>query len=248
MIHMLRSIVSRLRWAARENRRALSFLLSSNRIAWRCEWEACSSAEDLFNFAIAHIGIGQNRDEFLRFLAYIEATKPINVMEIGVREGGTSFMFANVLKTCRTVIGLDIRLQNLHLLRTFCPSWIRRQDFVCGDSTQPSTISRVKRRLGSAKLDVLFIDGDHSYSGVADYFKAYRQFVRDGGIIAFHDICMDHHRRYVAETPNDSGEVYRFWQRIRESYDTKEFFGDEKQNGAGIGVIIWDLSRPVALA
>jgi predicted acetyltransferase len=94
----------------------------------------------------------------------------------------------------------------------------------------------------------LFIDGDHSYEGVAADFEAYRRYVRGGGLIAFHDICMDHRRRYGLETLNESGEVYRFWQRIRGSYETKEFFDDEKQNGAGIGIVIWDPRSSVTLA
>jgi len=247
MRHSVRQLAARARWAAKERCRALSFLLSPNRVSWRREWESCSSAEDLFSFASSHIGIGQNRVEFLRFLAYIEGERPANVLEIGVRDGGTSFMFANALKTSRHVLGVDVRLRNIHLLRAYCPTWIVRQEFVCGESARPSTVSEVRRRLGSAKLDLLFIDGDHSYRGAEADFEAYRQLVRDGGLIAFHDICMDHRRRYGAETPNDSGEVYRLWQRLRGSYETKEFFEDEKQNGAGIGTITWDPSRSVDL-
>ncbi len=243
MINTVRKLIRVLRRDAGEKTRALSFLLSSNRRYWRQEWKACSTAEALFNFASSRIGIGQNKEEFLRFLAYIEGTKPINVMEIGVRDGGTSFMFANALKTCRTLVGLDIYLKNLHLLRAFCPNWIRRQIFICGDSSSLSTINRVKNYLGAEKLDFLLIDGDHSYSGVAADFNAYCRFVRDGGVIAFHDICMDHRRRYGKETSNNSGEVYIFWEKIRKSYETKEFFNDEKQNGAGIGIIIWDSSK-----
>lgn len=212
-------------------------------MSWRHEWEACSSAEDLFRFASSRIGIGQNQDEFLRFLAYIDLANPVNVLEIGLRDGGTSFMFANSLKTCQHLIGVDIRLRNIQLLRSFRPNRIQRQDFIRGESARPCSISRVKRCLRSTKLDVLFIDGDHSYCGIAADFSNYHQFVRDGGIIAFHDICMDHHRRYGVKTPNDSGEVYLFWQKIRGSHETMEFFSDEKQNGAGIGAIIWDSGR-----
>ena len=165
------------------------------------------------------------------------------MLEIGVREGGTNFMFANALESNRHVLGVDVRLQNLHLLREFRPPWIAKQEYVCGDSHRPSTVSRVQRRLGSAKLDLLFIDGDHSYEGAAADFKAYRRLVRVGGIIAFHDICMDHFKRYGEETTNYSGDVYRLWEQIRGRYAVREFYEDEKQDGAGIGVITWDPSR-----
>lgn len=244
-MHAMRQSLARLLSGAMEKRRALWYRNSPGRISLQREWHGCSSADDLFNFARSHIGIGQNKEEYLRFLAYLEGEKPVNVLEIGVREGGTSFMFANALKTCRRVVGIDIRLRNIHLLKDFCPDWIVTQEFVCGESTSPRTLSRVKKSLGSAKLDVLFIDGDHSYAGVAADFKEYRQFVRDGGSIVFHDICMDHRRRYGVETTNDSGEVYLFWQEVRERYEIKEFFSDEKQNGAGIGLLVWDTSRSV---
>ena len=34
-------------------------------------------------------------------------------------------------------------------------------------------------------LDLLFIDGDHSYEGVRQDYKMYSKLVRDGGLIAF---------------------------------------------------------------
>lgn len=243
MIEFVRHFVTRLRWNAKESISALRFVLSSECNRWQREWEFCSSVENYFNFASSRLGIGQNKDEFLRFLSYLDGREPINVLEIGVRHGGTNFMFSNCLKTCQHIMGVDIRLQNIHLLKAFKPVRIRRQDYICGQSTHPSTIKRVKRCIGSEKLDVLFIDGDHSYYGIVNDFNAYHQFVRDGGIIAFHDICMDHRKRYGIETSNDSGDVYLFWQKIRKTFEIREFFTDEKQNGAGIGTIVWDPSK-----
>lgn len=37
------------------------------------------------------------------------------------------------------------------------------------------------------KIDLLFIDADHSYKGVSSDWKNWSPFVRKGGIIAFHD-------------------------------------------------------------
>jgi predicted O-methyltransferase YrrM len=39
----------------------------------------------------------------------------------------------------------------------------------------------------SRTLDVLFIDGDHSYQGCSTDMKAWMPFVRQGGWVAFHD-------------------------------------------------------------
>ena len=41
--------------------------------------------------------------------------------------------------------------------------------------------------LAGEPVDLLFIDGDHSYSGEMADYRAYEPFVRAGGIIALHD-------------------------------------------------------------
>lgn len=47
------------------------------------------------------------------------------------------------------------------------------------------------RRLGRV-FDFVFIDGDHSREGCAADIAAYRQLVRDGGVIAGHDYAEKH--------------------------------------------------------
>ena len=60
--------------------------------------------------------------------------------------------------------------------------------FVCGSSRHPNTHYAVSKLADG--LDVLFIDGDHSYGGVRNDYDLYRNFVKPGGLIAFHDsIC-----------------------------------------------------------
>lgn len=86
---------------------------------------------------------------------------------------------------------------------------------------------RVARDLGGEKLDFLFIDGDHSLLGVQlDYFM-YREFVRPGGHIAFHDI-------------NESPEhirvgclVSQFWAQLKG--EKREF--NSHQSWGGIGLL-----------
>jgi len=223
----------------------ISFLLNRKRGHLHQVFEQCNSTDDLFNFAAEHIGIGQNRDEFLNFMSYIMEEKPHTICEIGVRAGGTNFMLANAIASCRTIIGIDILLQHVHLLEYFCREGVS-QFFVSGDSSDPRTVRKVEKCLGNCfQLDVLFIDGDHSYKGVAKDFYAYQHLVKEGGIIAFHDICMDHRRRFGIDTPNDAGEVYLFWEKIRGNYKSLEFYSSTHQNGSGIGAITWDPSIPL---
>jgi len=61
------------------------------------------------------------------------------------------------------------------------------------------------KRLGGfseAKLDFLFIGGDHTYEGVRMDFEMYSPLVRSCGIVVFHDIVPG---------PENVGGAPRFW-------------------------------------
>jgi hypothetical protein len=42
------------------------------------------------------------------------------------------------------------------------------------------------------EIDILHIDGDHSYKAVKGDYEAWIPFVKDNGVILFHDTCVDH--------------------------------------------------------
>ena len=96
------------------------------------------------------------------------------------------------------------------------------------DSHSPATFRLVKERLGEMSLDFLFIDGDHSYQGVKMDFEMYSPLVREGGMIALHDIAP--HRDKDVGVPD-------FWNELRNEYDTVEIIAKSDQGWAGIGVI-----------
>jgi hypothetical protein len=62
----------------------------------------------------------------------------------------------------------------------------------------------------------------------ADY-EQYREFVRPGGLIAFHDI--------VENQPLDINQVNRLWRKLRDTPGAEELINDRNQCGFGIGVI-----------
>jgi len=104
--------------------------------------------------------------------------------------------------------------QRLHLLET--------------DSHSPQTLDRLTRILSGLPLDLLFIDGDHSYRGAKRDFVMYSQLVRKGGIIAFHDVL--HHT-------DPSIGVERLWTELKDRYATKEIVHNGEKGWGGIGVI-----------
>ena len=76
---------------------------------------------------------------------------------------------------------------------------------VTGSSHDSTTLDLVKTIFAGAPIDVLFIDGDHSYEGVKQDYEMYRSLVRPGGIIAFHDII---------HTKFENCHVDVFWREL----------------------------------
>lgn len=198
------------------------------------------------NFAFAHdnLGIGQVPDEVQRFHAFLRDRSPRVVCEIGTYSGGHFYLLSRSLPTVTTLIGLDLRVRNRALLRRLAPSNLDVH-LIDGDSRSTPVRSAVDGALGGHQLDVLFIDGDHTYDGIRSDYLNYRDLVRDGGVIAFHDIVDDHLTRFGRKTKAWTGDVPVFWRRIKPHAETFEFVADPEQDGFGIGALIHSTAKPI---
>jgi predicted O-methyltransferase YrrM len=87
----------------------------------------------------------------------------------------------------------------------------------------------VATALAGEKADFLFIDGDHTVNGVKADYEMYKEFVRPGGLIAFHDI--------IENQPLPDNEVFHFWKQVKQGKTTEEFIDHPQQCGFGIGII-----------
>lgn len=94
------------------------------------------------------------------------------------------------------------------------------------DSHEIATRDSVETLLKDRKVDYLFIDGDHSYEGVKKDFEMYSPFVREGGIIAFHDALFH---------ADKTEEVDIFWNEIKGFYPYREV--QEGKNSTGFGIL-----------
>jgi predicted O-methyltransferase YrrM len=179
----------------------------------------------------------QVREELLGMLDRVRALNPTRICEIGASAGGTLYLLTRVASPDALIISLDIDLPP-HTRRVRARMTRDRQRLVCmeADSHDPRTREKVVEELGDEQLDFLFIDGDHSYEGVRADFELYSGLVREGGIIALHDINPDQGPTR-AEAGPDSGQVPRFWAELKASQTTEELIAREGQNGYGIGLV-----------
>jgi predicted O-methyltransferase YrrM len=172
--------------------------------------------------------------ELHRFAEIVASICPKRVLEIGTFQGGTLCMLARLSAMRATIISIDLpggkfgggqsSVRSL-LYHTF-GKLFQSMHLIRGDSHSEEVAARVKHITES--LDVLFIDGDHSYEGVKRDFLFYSPLVRPGGIVAFHDIA--EHRKETG------GDVPQFWNEVKTSHRYEEII-ENREQGWGIGVL-----------
>ncbi|MCS7180690.1 MAG: class I SAM-dependent methyltransferase, partial [bacterium] len=108
-----------------------------------------------------------------------------SILEIGLGYyGGTHILWRLIFNK---VITIEIDIKNIK--RFVMNETISFRDiFIIGNSQDPKIFKKTKKILRNInQVDVLFIDGDHSYESVKNDYFIYRKLVKKGGIIAFHD-------------------------------------------------------------
>lgn len=200
--------------------------------------DRCRSLDDYFDFSLQYFSPHQVRSEILNLLKHIQSIEPKTVCEIGTAMGGTNFLLSQAPQSVTFMLGIDLFVKNKAQLCELSRAGLEHV-YLDASSYAPETLDRVKQVLAGRSLDVLFIDGDHNYDGVRKDFLGYRQFVREGGQIVFHDVVPDYKTRYGKDIGRWAGEVPQFWQKIKHHYPHKEFIEDPNQDGLGIGVITY---------
>lgn len=189
-------------------------------------------------FSCPGIATMQVRSELLEFGALLEKAPPKAFLEIGTRNGGTFFVLCRLAAPSATVISLDLpggrfgggyTLFQIPVIRHM-RKFNQRLHLLRANSHSPETRNRVARALDGKKLDLLFVDGDHTYRGVKQDFEMYSPFVGPGGIVAFHDIV---------EITMEGIGVKKFWDEIKSQYSYREIIADPQQGWGGIGLLFF---------
>ena len=188
--------------------------------------------------------IQQKKNEWIDFSMELLKIGPINhALEIGCYDGGTTIFLSRLCENLITIdqpnparfdeykynLG-DPEIYGSKLLNTFT-----NFNYISGNSHSEDTLNSVVNLLGGEKLDLLFIDGDHSYEGVKQDYEMYSHLVREGGMIAFHDV----HKSSFHESHNCF--VHNFWEEMKNEFkDAKTLYCNQGQNSVwgGIGILI----------
>lgn len=205
--------------------------------ALRHEQSGIHEPQAILEFARRHFEAGQKTSEILAFAEFARSYTPRVFCEVGTYQSGTHFFLTHALPSVSTTIAIDLLIRNKEKLKLLQkPGQV--SVLLEASSRYRTTSRKIEALLAGQPIDLLFIDGDHSYEGVRDDFLAFRGLVREGGLIAFHDICEDYETRYGRKTGQYAGGVPRFWRKLREGFDYREFVDIPEQDGFGIGVIV----------
>lgn len=218
-------------------------LSSRERTAALAGLRASRTPAEIMQFAQTQVlgGPSQRAAEVLPFMQMVAERKPRSIVELGTGEGGTTLLFANAVPSVSRVVGVSLFVTNRARLSMLHPEGVALE-LIDGSSYNPQTIAAVKRALRGRPIDLLFIDGDHTFAGALLDFRSYRSLVMPGGLIAFHDIVPDQQLRGGPPTEAWSGQVPALWEILRHQYRHWEFVESWDQLGSGIGVLEHDPS------
>jgi predicted O-methyltransferase YrrM len=170
----------------------------------------------------------QNDYELGRFLARVRELRPRVVVEIGTARGGMLYCFSQLAAPDATLISIDLpgapncggqTGTEREVFATFGPV-TQRFHFIPEDSHLESSRNQLVEILAGRQVDLLFIDGDHSYEGCITDFRMYRHLVAPDGLIAFHDICL-----FPEQWPGTG--VGLAWQEVKAQYGGEEIIDPE---------------------
>lgn len=180
------------------------------------------------------LGMVQSRYEIEEAAYFLMAQQIKDFVEIGTDRGGTFLVWSKISDPSGLKISIDwargpwshpdcdVEKRNQKL-----KSLGENVHLIEGDSHKEHIRYKLEDVLKGKKVDFLFIDGDHSYMGVKLDYYMYKDFVKPGGWIGFHDIK-------PTEFHHENGcFVDEFWDEIPQ----QKFWFMSQESYGGIGLI-----------
>lgn len=134
-------------------------------------------------------------DEAALLFRLVRSKPAAQILEIGRWYGGSAFLFAVASDQDSIVTSIDIAPQDDRLLQTA----LERNDLSHKVKLLVDNAHDAEVRPGF--YDLIFVDGDHSYEGVARDYQHWKKAVKPGGHLAFHNAARGRAHADVAPGP-----------------------------------------------
>jgi predicted O-methyltransferase YrrM len=189
-----------------------------------CDTRRTLQLDHLLEKAFTVFPAVQNPTELRVFLDEVAARRPHITVEIGTAGGGMLYCLSQLAAPDALLVSIDVPGgpygegqddEECRLFATFVGAG-QTLEFIRDRSFHYSTKLDLAKLLGGRKVDLLLIDGDHSYAGAKSDFEMYREFVAIGGLIAFHDISM------FPDTWGRGFDVGVLWRELAATHRTRE--------------------------
>ncbi|WP_232331260.1 class I SAM-dependent methyltransferase [Agromyces laixinhei] len=169
-----------------------------------------------------------------------DAVRPRRIVELGTHYGFSFFVFSEAarrLEIDMEIYALDTWEGDDHSGHYGDEVFESVKEVVDREYSRTSHLLRglfehSRSLIPDDSVDLLHIDGRHGYDDVKQDFEQWRDSVREGGIVLFHD---------VAERDRGFG-VWRLWEELSSQYPSFEF-----THGHGLGVLALGTVRVDAL-
>jgi hypothetical protein len=152
----------------------------------------------------------------------MEQVKPKLFVELGVHTGMSYFAFCQSVKTNQLstlCYAVDTWKGDEHAGTYGEEVWLDVQDYNSREYTAFSyllrnTFNEALTYFENKTIDLLHIDGCHTYEAVKTDFENWRPKMTDNGLVIFHDTVV---------REREFG-VYKFWAELKQQYPTFEFY------------------------
>jgi Methyltransferase domain len=178
-------------------------------------------------------------EDYRQCLAWLSTKLPLtNFIEIGSAWGASFHLWGTLVHGKKISVDAmpnsvpyqypDITQEQLLLRNAKWSTHFDNVHSVLADAHANSTVDTVRTILAGDKVDWLYIDAEHSYESAQTEFDLYKQFVRPGGYIGFHDIQL-----LTCDGVRGGPGCGLFWNELRDSekYECVELVGKDTKIG-----------------
>jgi hypothetical protein len=170
----------------------------------------------------------------------VDALRPGRLVELGCHSGNSYSSFAQAVQTlglATACYAVDTWRGDPHagvLDESVFHEWSEYHDrrYASFSTLIRSTFDEAREHFGDGSIDLLHIDGYHTFDAVAHDFNTWRPKMSDRGVVLLHDINV---------REKDFG-AWRLWDRLKGEYPSFEF-----HHGYGLGVLATGGGAPEAV-